>query len=235
MQTIEEAPARPGANAPGEIAIHPLTFLIILTLGHAFIYNFYFDLGICGDSTLGTVMPVKTLQIAIKSIPETGLEIAIDLGPEWFARWREADPGLEFADVRITGHVSLAKHGHDILVRGHLSGQLDLACSRCLESFAAPAAIDFDLLLVPGPPNAGAEDEELSPTDLDLDYYTGEIVDLESLLREQIILMLPLKPLCDETCKGLCPQCGANLNRETCQCKTDTVNSPFAHLAKVKI
>jgi uncharacterized protein len=130
--------------------------------------------------------------------------------------------------------VHLSKHGHDILVRGNLSGQMELACGRCLEPFAAPAAIDFDLLLVPGPASAAAA-EELSPDDLDLDYYTGEIVDLESLLREQIILMLPLKPLCDEACKGLCPHCGANLKSQTCSCKTDAVDSPFARLAKLKI
>jgi uncharacterized protein len=180
-------------------------------------------------------MKSRALQIAIKAIPETGLTVAVDLGPEWFSRWREEDPDLEFSDARITGQVSLSQHGQDILVRGSLSGQLELACSRCLEPFSAPAAIDFDLLLVPGPPGAGPAEEELSSTDLDLDYYTGEIVDLEGLLREQIILMLPLKPLCDEACKGLCPQCGANLNRETCVCKTETVNSPFAHLAKLKI
>lgn len=180
-------------------------------------------------------MRSSSLQIAIKAIPETGLTVAVDLGPEWFSRWREEDSGLEFADARITGQVSLSQHGQDILVRGSLSGQLELACGRCLEPFAAPVAIDFDLLLVPGPPGASPEEEELSSTDLDLDYYTGEIVDLEGLLREQIILMLPLKPLCDEACKGLCPQCGANLNRETCTCPTETVNSPFALLAKLKI
>jgi uncharacterized protein len=177
----------------------------------------------------------KTLQINLKTIPETGLPVAIDLGPEWFGRWHAEDPGLEFADARITGLVHLSKHGHDLLVRGSLSGHLELACGRCLESFAAPAAIDFDLLLVPGPATASAADEELSLTDLDLDYYTGEIVDLETILREQIILMMPLKPLCDEACKGLCPHCGANLNRETCTCPTDAVNSPFALLAKLKI
>ncbi len=76
----------------------------------------------------------------------------------------------------------------------------------------------------------------MSPDDLDLDYYTGETVDLESLLREQIILMMPLKPLCDEDCKGLCPRCGANLNREACTCSSRRiVNSPFAVLAKLKI
>ena len=183
-----------------------------------------------------TVMTTKkTLQINLKTIPETGLPVVIDLGQEWFARWREEDPGLDFAGARITGLVHLSKHGRDLLVRGNLSGHLELACSRCLEFFVAPATIDFDLLLVPGPPTAGAADEELSLTDLDRDYYTGEIVDLESLLREQIILMMPLKPLCDETCKGLCPHCGANLRRETCTCPADAINSPFALLAKLKI
>jgi len=177
----------------------------------------------------------KTLQINLKTIPETGLEVVIDLGQEWFARWHEEDPGLDFADARITGLVHLSKHGHDLLVRGNLSGHMELACSRCLELFAAPATIDFDLLLVPGPASASPAKEELSLTDLDLDYYTGETVDLESLLREQIILMMPLKPLCDETCQGLCPHCGANLRRETCTCATDAVNSPFALLAKLKI
>lgn len=180
-------------------------------------------------------MKTRSLQIAIKAIPETGKEVAIDLGPEWFALWRTEDPGLEFAGARITGTVNLSKHGNDILVRGHLAGYLDLACSRCLTSFTHPVAADFDLLLVPGPGAAAAEDEELSAADLDLDYYTGEEVDLESLLKEQIILLIPFKPLCDETCKGLCPQCGANLNRETCQCRPQAVNSPFAGLAKLKM
>ena len=180
------------------------------------------------------MMTKKTLQISIKSIPEAGKDLSLDLGPEWFGRWREEDPGLEFAVARINGQVTLAQHASDILVRGSIEGHMELACSRCLESFTAPAAIDFDLLLVHGPP-AAAADEDLSPSDLDLDYYTGEIVDLESILREQIILMMPLKPLCDETCKGLCPRCGVNLNRDTCTCQTDAVNSPFARLAKLKI
>ena len=57
-------------------------------------------------------MQRKALQIAIKAIPETGLTVAVDLGPEWFGRWREEDPGLEFADARITGQVH---HAEDAL------------------------------------------------------------------------------------------------------------------------
>jgi uncharacterized protein len=180
-------------------------------------------------------MHTRSLQIALNTIPETGKEVAIDLGPEWFAQWRLDDPGLEFTDARITGQVHLSKHGHDILVRGKLSGYLELACSRCLKPFTQAVTGDFDLLLVPAPHTVAAAEEELSAADLDLDYYTGEVVDLEALLQEQIILMLPVKPLCAETCKGLCPQCGANLNQQTCHCRPPTGNSPFAELAKLKI
>ncbi|MFZ5453462.1 MAG: YceD family protein [Thermodesulfobacteriota bacterium] len=164
-------------------------------------------------------MKDKFLQIAIKAIPETGLERTLDLGPEWFSRWREEDPGLEFATARIKGTVRLEKHGRDILVRGTLQGHLQLACSRCLESYEAPVEADFDLLLAPAPGRVSAEAEELSAADLDVDYYSGEVLDLEPIIREQIILLVPLKPLCREDCRGICPRCGAVLNLEACTCK----------------
>jgi hypothetical protein len=71
--------------------------------------------------------------------------------------------------------------------------------------------------------------------DLDRDFYTGETVNLESILREQVLLTLPLKPLCAETCKGLCPGCGTDLNQETCQCPAEESTSPLAILKKIKL
>jgi uncharacterized metal-binding protein YceD (DUF177 family) len=171
--------------------------------------------------TQGTSIKTKALQIAVASIQETGLERDIDLGQEWFARWREEDPGLEFTTGQILGRVRLEKHFRDILVRGHLQGRLHLACSRCLEDFDERAEADFDLLLVPKPGSIMGESEELSAPELDLDYYSGEILDLEAIIKEQIILMVPLKPLCLEDCKGLCPRCGAVLNLEDCSCRKD--------------
>ncbi len=162
----------------------------------------------------------KSLRVPLTSIPPEGLEKEVDLGEQYFSRWREEDPGLEFADARINGTVRLEKHGRDVLVRGHLQGRLQLTCSRCVDNFDAPVDADFDLLLVPGP-GPGGDEEELSAPDLDLDYYTGETLDLEAVIREQIILMVPLKPLCAEDCKGICPKCGAVLNREECTCKKD--------------
>lgn len=187
-----------------------------------------------GRSFPGPAEMKRFLQIPINTIPETGREIRLELGREWFARWREEDPELEFAAAAIAGSVRLEKHGRDILVRGHLQGRLELTCSRCVEAFTAPVETDFDLLLMPGPEPVSAEGEELSVSDLDLDFYSGEVVNLEGILREQIILLAPLKPLCAETCRGLCPLCGSNLNLESCQCQ-DKVNSPLAKLAKVKI
>jgi uncharacterized protein len=161
----------------------------------------------------------RTLQISVRSIPETGKEIRLELGKEWFDLWRREDPALEFSQGSVQAVVRLAKHGRDILVRGRLEGALELVCSRCLEPFSAPQAADFDLLLAPTPLGQAPEEKELSREELDLDFYAGEIVDLEPLIREQIILMVPLKPLCREDCRGLCPSCGANLNRESCSCQ----------------
>ena len=115
----------------------------ILTLEQVFIYTFILDIGIWGSfiPALRNIHDrTKPYRLTSRPFPKRVLTVAIDLGPEWFARWHEEDPDLEFADARITGRVHLSKHGHDILVRGSLSGQLELACSRCLESFAAPAA-----------------------------------------------------------------------------------------------
>jgi uncharacterized protein len=166
-------------------------------------------------------MKDKSLQVAIKAISERGLERSIDLGPDWFSQWQEEDPALEFSTAQIKGKVRLEKHGRDILVRGHLQGHLQLACSRCLENFVLPVEGDFDLLLAPGPEQISSQDEELTAADLDVDYYSGELLDLGAILREQIILLMPLKPLCTEECQGLCPRCGAVLNQEKCACKKE--------------
>jgi len=86
---------------------------------------------------------------------------------------------------------------------------------------------------VPAPQSEAPDKEELSAQELDLDVYSGETVDLEALVREQIILLAPLKPLCSEGCRGLCPTCGVNLNQETCSCKVENASSP-ARMGKLK-
>jgi uncharacterized protein len=174
-------------------------------------------------------------EIHIADIKEEGLDVAFDLPADWFSRWQEEVPGLEFNEAGdISGNIHMEKHGREILLRGHLEGSLPLSCSRCLAAYDAPVAADFDLLLEPGPEPVIPE-EELTAEELDLDFYQGDVIDLEKYLREQILLMVPLKPLCAETCKGLCPRCGADLNHEPCRCEAEQTTSPLAAaLAKLK-
>ena len=180
-------------------------------------------------------MHPSALQINIARLKEAGLDLELNLAEDWFARWGEEDPDLEFAGPgNLTVRFHLERHGLDILVRGHLEGALQLNCSRCLTPFSLPVEADFDLLLAPGPNRMIEAEEELSKADLDRDFYTGETVNLENILREQVLLTLPLKPLCAETCKGICPRCGADLNQETCQCPAEESTSPFAILKNIK-
>ncbi len=173
--------------------------------------------------------------LSVARLREEGLDLDLALGEEWFSRWQEEDPALEFAAPGgLAAHLHLERHGHDILVRGHLAGTLRLSCSRCLTPFSLPVDAHFDLLLTPRPPHF-EEEEELSRADLDRDFYSGEVVDLESILREQVLLTLPLKPLCADDCKGLCPRCGADLNRETCRCPAEEPASPLADLKNIKL
>ena len=95
---------------------------------------------------------------------------------------------------------------------------LELGCSRCVEAFQLPVASHFDLRYWPMTEAAGESEAEIAQDDLETSYYTDDQIDLNELLREQFYLALPMKPLCREDCRGLCPQCGTNLNSGECSC-----------------
>jgi uncharacterized protein len=175
------------------------------------------------------------LTVPVERITWEGLDVPVSLEAEWFAQWLREQPELDFSlENSVTGTIRLERHEDNILVRGHLRGDLNFTCSRCLEVFAGPLAADFDLLLKIGPPPVTAPELELNAGELDEDYFVGDELDLNVLVREQILLALPLKPLCREECLGLCRQCGANLNREPCSCAAPVFNPSFAALEKLK-
>jgi uncharacterized protein len=96
--------------------------------------------------------------------------------------------------------------------------ELELGCSRCLEPFRLPADLSFDQRFLPATEMAAEHEREVQEDDFDISYYRDDQIDLNELLREQFYLALPMKPLCTEGCRGLCPQCGINLNTGTCTC-----------------
>ena len=124
---------------------------------------------------------------------------------------------------RVVAPVELSmdveKSGADVfLVTGRAASRLEFECSRCAEPFEVPVDAAFELRYVPQALNAGEEEREVEEDDLTTAFYSEGVLDVIDLLREQFMLALPMKPLCTEACRGLCPECGANLNRTECGC-----------------
>ena len=123
-----------------------------------------------------------------------------------------------FAEICYVVH-DVEKVGGDVFrAVGRVKARLELNCSRCLEPLQVPVDAAFDLQYVPQIENAGEGEREIGEEDLATAYYRDGTLDVGDLLREQFELALPMKPLCSDACRGLCPQCGANLNRAECGC-----------------
>lgn len=129
----------------------------------------------------------------------------------------------------------ILKDGTHHRLVGRAASRLSLDCGRCLEPYDFVLDAAFDLLYVPHAENAAAEEEvEVEEDDLGTAYYRDERIDLGQLLREQFYLAVPMKPLCRESCRGLCPQCGTNLNTGTCACTQTWTDSRLEGLRALR-
>jgi len=117
---------------------------------------------------------------------------------------------------------------------GGVKSRLELSCSRCLEAFTHPVDASFEVRYQPRSANAGEGEREVEDDDLSTAFYENDEIDLGQLMREQFYLSLPMKPLCVAECRGLCPQCGTNLNRGTCGCVRDWEDPRLAVLKQLK-
>ena len=132
-----------------------------------------------------------------------------------------AEPDDDYAvDEPVVLALRLLKDGDKFRLRGTVTSRLQLTCCRCLDSFAVPVDLPIDLLYLPQADNDGEGESEVSDEDLSTGFYRDDQIDLAALVREQFQLSLPMKPLCGDECKGLCPVCGVKLNRERCSCYT---------------
>lgn len=102
---------------------------------------------------------------------------------------------------------------------GRLETAVELTCSRCLEPYRLPLDTTFDIRYLPQSENTGLPEREVEEDDLSDAFYRDETIDLRQLMEEQFYLALPMKPLHSEDCKGLCANCGTNLNEKTCNCE----------------
>ena len=122
----------------------------------------------------------------------------------------------------------------DIRVVGDFSTRLEMNCARCLEPVERDITGNFDLLYRPRGADAGVNERTIPPGEAEVSYYTGEGVLLEDVLREQVLLAMPLKTVCREDCRGLCPHCGRNLNMEQCNCAEPLQDPRWLALKEIK-
>ncbi|HEY3929702.1 MAG TPA: DUF177 domain-containing protein [Candidatus Koribacter sp.] len=144
------------------------------------------------------------------------------------------EPGLielgnelrQVAPLSTSGKADLIEEnrGHknildDIRLVGKLATEVESACARCLEPVRQPVTREFELLYRPQGADKTKEEAAVSKGETEISYYEGDGLLLEDVLREQVLLAVPYRLLCQENCKGLCPSCGRNLNSGTCSCE----------------
>lgn len=144
----------------------------------------------------------------------------------------DAESGLKCVEP-ITGSVTFTNTGETIDVRGKFKAIVELDCARCLRAYRMPVEMPIEEELpLEGAPWATEQPEDVEelPEDEKEPLFVDNIFDLEEYLRQSLVVSVPIKPLCEEACKGLCPHCGANLNDGPCECPPDEGDSPFAAL-----
>ena len=145
---------------------------------------------------------------------------------------------LRSEDFEVVRPVRLAfdiyKDKQQFRLAGSVQTTLRLPCSRCLEPFEWPVDASFDLRYQPHSLNSGEGEREIEEDDLTTAFYEHDEIDLGQLMVEQFYLSLPMKPLCADDCKGLCPVCGINLNRGTCACQPAWEDPRLAVLKALK-
>ncbi|PID71585.1 MAG: hypothetical protein CSA31_02250 [Desulfobulbus propionicus] len=128
------------------------------------------------------------------------------------------------------------KNDNQVEMHGTLHAKSTITCDRCLKPFSFPLATQFHIIFeIHGEESWQLKEMECSAEELDTHFLLEPVIDIDDVLRQQALLALPTKQLCNERCKGLCNVCGADLNIMSCGCEREVTNSPFAALATLKV
>jgi len=135
----------------------------------------------------------------------------------------------------VHSEVEVTLRKERVRVEGELGADLVLTCSRCLKSFERKIHKGFEVEFVPDPVvETEGEEVGLTYTDLTVGFYRDDVLDVRAVISEQIVLELPMQPICQEACKGLCHQCGADLNAGDCNCQGPPIDPRFEALLDLK-
>ncbi len=175
------------------------------------------------------------MEIPVSDIPDEGLEVSFDQ-EAGDLEWSESGVGLEgpvHTDLR------LERLEERVMVSGETRAVVTLQCSRCLAPYTLPVRSVYRMQYAPIGKSPREELLELHREDLDVAYYHGNLLPVNDMIRGQILLALPMRPLCDPGCAGLCSVCGAP-RAEGCGCPAvepkasnkDEGAQPFAVLSR---
>lgn len=185
--------------------------------------------------------------VPLREISDDPVHRSFTVSPQLVGEWLKGLPmrdalGAPDSDPDAgsgRAELDIYAEGNHIFATGTFKGDLTVACSRCVEP--VKLVIDERLMVtfmpkseMPADDVEAEEGAEVPAEDLDLFPYEDDFVDLEPLFREQFVLAVPYAPLCKEDCKGLCPQCGTDLNTGTCTCAAP-VDPRFAGLKNLKL
>lgn len=147
------------------------------------------------------------MKIIVSEIPLEGLDVE-------FQETIKSDA----SSFPARAQMKINKVGTELVINGKIEVDIELQCSRCLKDFRSMLTVPVNVMYNPVENLKDEEKHELKVDELDMGFYSGDELDLSDLVKEQIILNLPMKPLCNNSCKGICLQCGADLNSVNCSC-----------------
>jgi len=164
------------------------------------------------------------MKIAVSDITDEGLDLA-------FEKTVRSELLSILSPVRVALRVD--KFGAEVLAKGEVKTRVELQCSRCLKDFPRDMDVTVNVVYHPAEELKGDERHEVKDDELDMGFYQGDELDVDDLVMEQILLNVPMKPLCSEACKGICPKCGDDLNVKTCNCERRELDPRLEVLKKL--
>lgn len=174
------------------------------------------------------------MRYKIKEIGEGGINLSVQVREAWLAtECPDASLGLSEAGVQFEGRLEPVGEGY--LLRGTLRGELTAPCARCLEPapvhIEAPIAVTF---VERDEPEISNDDDEDAQDDV-ISFQHG-VIDVGRPIRDEILLNVPMSPICRPDCAGICPVCGGNRNLTPCGCEKQSLEtSKLSGLAKIKL
>ena len=176
------------------------------------------------------------MKFRVEDIPEGGREETFTQDENWLDDRLTGERERSFHFVGpINVRLVLSRSGKIVTVKSRIEARVDWVCARCLEPFSRILKSEYTISLKPRPDSLPPEEVELRREDLETEFYVGEEVHLSPSVQDQVLLAIPQKALCREECRGLCPKCGKNLNREACHCQNEAVDPRLEPLKNFRV